>query len=320
MLQASPENFMSIEPFKSEILQLADGSGMYWEASGNPKGKPALYLHGGPGSGLRSEYRQHFDPERYLVLAFDQRGCGRSRPLVTDPGYDLRSNTTGALLADIELFREHLGIERWLVTGMSWGTTLALAYAQAYPERVSEMVLAAVTTTSRAEVTWITETIGCFFPEAWAAFEQTANRRAGESVIDAYYRSIRDPDRKVREQAAEAWCKWEDVIVSLDPQAKPSARFADPDFRMNFATLVIHYFANAAFLEGREILKSIGRLAHLPGVLIHGRLDVSGPLRTAWQLHQRWSESQLIVVEAEGHGGSVMADEFTKAIVGFLPE
>jgi proline iminopeptidase len=143
MLQASPENFMPIEPFKSEILQLADGSGMYWEASGNPQEKPALYLHGGPGSGLRSGYRQYFDPERYLVLAFDQRGCGRSRPLVTDPGYDLRSNTTGALLADIELLREHLGIERWLVTGMSWGTTLALAYAQAYPQRVSEMVLAA---------------------------------------------------------------------------------------------------------------------------------------------------------------------------------
>jgi proline iminopeptidase len=311
---------MPIEPFKSEILQLADGSGMYWEACGNPKGKPALYLHGGPGSGLRPGYRQHFDPERYLIVAFDQRGCGRSRPLVTDAHYDLAANTTQTLIADIEQLREHLGIERWLLTGMSWGTTLALAYAQAYPERVSEIVLAAVTTTSRAEVTWLTETIGCIFPEAWAAFEQTANRRTGESVIDAYYRLIRDPDTKTREQAAQAWCKWEDVIVSLDPQAKPSPRFADPDFRMNFATLVIHYFANAAFLEGQEILKNMGRIAHLPGVLIHGRLDVSGPLQTAWQLHQRWNKSRLIVVETEGHGGSVMADEFTKAIVGFLPE
>jgi proline iminopeptidase len=305
---------MPIEPFRSEILQLPDGSGLYWEASGNPKGKPALYLHGGPGSGMQTWYRQHFDPEQYLIVSFDQRGCGRSRPLVTDPDYDLGSNTTQALLADIEQLREHLGIERWLLTGVSWGTTLALAYAQAYPERVSEIVLAAVTNTSRAEVTWITETIGCIFPEAWAEFERTANRTAEQSLIDAYYRLIRHPDRRTRELAAEAWCKWEDA-VSL----KPQARFADPDFRMLFATLVIHYWANAAFLDGQEILQNMKRIAHLPGVLIHGRLDVSGPLQTAWQLHQRWSKSRLIVVETEGHGGAVMWNEFSKAIANFLP-
>ena len=310
---------MPIEPFRSEILQLADGSGMYWEASGNPKGKPALYIHGGPGSGLQTGYRQHFDPERYLILSFDQRGCGRSRPLVTHPEYDLGSNTTQALLADIEQLREHLCIERWLLAGVSWGTTLALAYARAHPERVSEIVLAAITTTSRTEVTWITETIGCIFSEAWSEFEQIANRGAGQSLIDAYYRLIRHPDRKTRELAAAAWCKWEDVHVSLNPQAKPNARFADPDFRMIFATLVIHYWANAAFLEGQEILQNMGGVAHLPGVLIHGRLDISSPLQTAWQLHQHWSKSRLIVVETEGHGGAVMANEFTRAIANFLP-
>ena len=310
---------MLIEPFRSEIPQLPDGSGMYWEASGNPKGKPALYLHGGPGSGMQTWYRQHFDPERYLIVSFDQRGCGRSRPLVTDPDYNLGSNTTQALLADIERLREHLGIERWLLTGVSWGTTLALAYAQAYPERVSEIVLAAVTNTSRAEVTWITETIGCFFPEAWAEFERTANRTAGQSLIDAYYRLIRHPDRRTRELATEAWCKWEDVLVSLNPPAKPSARFADPNFRMIFATLVIHYFANDGFLNGQEILLNMNRIAHLPGVLIHGRFDVSGPLQTAWQLHECWSKSRLIVVETEGHGGAVMWNEFSKAIANFSP-
>ena len=308
---------MPIEPLKSETLQLADGSGMYWEVSGNPKGKPALYLHGGPGSGLQTGHRQLFDSERCLLVSFDQRGCGRSWPLVTDSGYDLGANTTQALIADIEQLREHLGIERWLLTGVSWGTTLALAYAQAYPERISEIVLAAVTTTSRDEVKWITETIGCIFPEAWSEFERTANRRSSESLIDAYYRLIRHPDRKTRELVAEAWCKWEDIVVSLNPQAKPSARFADPDFRINFATLVIHYFANAAFLEGKEILQNMGLIAHLPGVLIHGRLDVSGPVRTAWRLHQYWSKSRLIVVETEGHGGSVMANEFTTAIANF---
>jgi proline iminopeptidase len=311
---------MPIEPFRSEIFQLSDGSGVYWEASGNPKGKPALYLHGGPGSGLqKGGYRQHFDPERHLIVSFDQRGCGRSRPLVTDPDYDLESNTTQALIAEIEQLREQLGIERWLLTGVSWGTTLALAYARAHPERVSEIVLLAVANTSRSGVTWITETIGCIFPEAWLEFDQMANRRAGQSLIDAYYRLIRHPDRRTRERAAEAWCKWEEVLVSLDPQATPSARFADPDFRMNFATLVIHYFANAAFLEGRGILQNMERIAHLPGVLIHGRLDVSSPLQTAWQLHQRWSKSRLVVVETEGHGGAVMANEFSKAIANFSP-
>jgi proline iminopeptidase len=220
---------------------------MYWEASGNPKGKPALYLHGGPGSGLQTGHRQLFDPERYLLVSFDQRGCGRSRPLVTDSDYDLASNTTQALIADIEQLREHLFIERWLLTGVSWGTTLALAYAQAHPDRVSEIVLAAVTNTSRSEVTWITETIGCIFPEAWSEFDRAAKRKAGQSVIDAYYQLIRDRDRRTRELAAEAWCKWEDVHVSLNPQAKPNARFADPNFRMILTTLVTHYWANAAF-------------------------------------------------------------------------
>ena len=290
---------------------------MYWEASGNPKGKPALYLHGGPGSGLQTGHRQLFDPGQYLLVSFDQRGCGRSRPLVTDSEYHLASNTTQALIADIEQLREHLSIERWLLTGVSWGTTLALAYAQAHPDRVSEIVLAAVTNTSRSEVKWITETIGCIFPEAWSEFERAAKRRPGEGLIDAYYRLMRDPDRRTRELAAEAWCKWEEVHVSLNPQAKPNARFADPNFRMILATLVIHYWANAAFLEGKEILHNLKSIAHLPGVLIHGRLDVSSPLQTAWQLHQLWNKSRLIVVETEGHGGAVMWNEFTKAIADF---
>jgi proline iminopeptidase len=310
---------MPAEPLRTEILQLPDGSSIYWEASGNPKGKPALYLHGGPGSGAQTWYREQFDPDQCLIVSFDQRGCGRSRPLVTDSDYDLESNTTQALLADIEQLREHLNVERWLLTGVSWGTTLALAYAQAYPERVSELVLAAVTNTSRTEVTWITETVGHFFPEAWSEFEQRANPGPGERLIDAYYRLIRHPDRSTRERAAEAWCKWEDVIVSLGPNVKPSARFIDPDFRMLFATLVIHYFAHAAFLDGQEILHNMERIAHLPGVLIHGRLDVSGPLQTAWQLHKRWRNSRLIVVESEGHGGAGMWNEFSKAIASFLP-
>jgi proline iminopeptidase len=189
---------MPSEPFRSGILQLADGSGIYWEASGKPKGKPALYLHGGPGSGLQPGYQQHFDPAQYLILSFDQRGCGRSRPLATDPDYDLGCNTTQALVADIEKLREHLCIERWLIAGVSWGATLGLAYAQANPERVCGLVLAAVTTTSRAEVTWITETVGCFFPEAWSEFEKIAGQRPGERLIDAYYRLIRDPDCRTR--------------------------------------------------------------------------------------------------------------------------
>jgi proline iminopeptidase len=309
--------FPAMGTFASGHLAVSNSNKIYWEASGNRQGKPALHLHGGPGSGIMSRYRRHFDPEKFLVVSFEQRGCGRSRPLATDPSADLSTNTTPALISDIEELRKHLGIEAWLVSGQSWGTTLALAYAQTHPERVTEIVLAAVTTTTISEVHWCTEQIGRVFPREWVRFAAVAQPAPGQSLIDAYYERITHPDRKVRETAASAWCAWEDVHISLDPNHKRSARFCDPDFRLLFATLVIHYWKHAAFISGEGILANIGRISHLPGVLIHGRLDVSSPLETAWNLHKAWPASELVVVDADGHGGETMVQELIRAIARF---
>lgn len=309
--------FPAIDTFATGQLPVTDGNKIYWEASGNPKGKPALYLHGGPGSGIMSGYRRHFDPENFLIVSFEQRGCGRSRPLVTDPDANLSTNTTTALLSDIEELGRHLGVESWLLCGVSWGTTLALAYAQAHPDRVTEIVLMAVTTTTRFEVDWVTEQMRRIFPREWDQFAAAARTQPGQRLIDAYYERITHPDRQVRESAASAWCAWEDVHISLDPKHRPSPRYRDPQFRLLFATLVIHYWKHAAFLSGDGILANMRRISHIPGVLIHGRWDVSSPLETAWELHKAWPASELVVVDVDGHGGETMVDELTRAIARF---
>jgi proline iminopeptidase len=309
--------FPPIEPFATGYLPVSDGNEIYWETSGNPDGKPALYLHGGPGSGVGTGYRRNFDPGQYLIVSLDQRGCGRSRPLVSDALADLATNTTQALIADLEALRRHLGIDKWLVTGLSWGTTLALAYAQAHPDHVTELVLGAVTSTSPAEVEWITESVGRIFPEAWDRFEAASGRTPGQRVIDAYYDRITDPDPAVRAHAAKDWCAWEDVHVSLDPNHAPFPDFEDPEFRAVFATLVIHYWKHSGFAGESGLLAGMDKIAHIPGVLIHGRMDVSGPLVTAWELHKRWPNSELIVIEGEGHGGPDMIAELRRAYARF---
>lgn len=305
-----------IDPFATGHLSVGDGNEIYWEACGNPQGKPALYLHGGPGSGITESYRQYFNPEKYLIVSFEQRGCGRSRPLVTDEGADLSTNTTQALISDIEELRTHLGISAWLVCGVSWGTTLALAYAESYPDKVTGMLLMAVTTTSIAEIEWITEDMGRVFPREWDAFAHAVQPKEGERLIDAYYAHVTGENRVIREQVAKAWCDWEDVHVSLDPNHSPSERFRDPAFRLLFATLVIHYWKHAGF-GGDDILANIHRIAHIPGVLIHGRLDVSSPLVTPLELHKVWPNSKLIVIDGDGHGGKTMADQFAQELAQF---
>jgi proline iminopeptidase len=311
--------FPPIEPFASGYLRVSDGNGIYWEASGNPKGRPALHLHGGPGGGIKTGYRRRFDPKKFLIVSFEQRGCGRSRPLATDPAVDLSTNTTAALIADIEALRIHLRVESWLVEGISWGSTLALSYAQSHPERVSHLILFAVTTTTAAEVEWTTETIGRVFPREWEPFEAAAHRRPGERLIDAYYARITHPNPKVREYAARAWCAWEDAHISLDPRCVPNPDFEDPQFRQVFATLVIHYWKHSGFAGEDGLLARMDRIAQIPGVLIHGRLDVSLPLETAWNLHKAWPASKLIVVSDEGHGGETMIHELVRAIARFAP-
>lgn len=310
--------FPPIQPFASGYLPVGDGNEIYWETSGNPQGKPALHVHGGPGSGMGEGYRRRFDPEQFLIVGFEQRGCGRSRPLVSDALDRLATNTTDALIADMEALREHLGIERWLLAGLSWGTTLALAYAQAHPERVSELLLFAVTTTSASEVEWITVEMGRIFPEEWERFETASGRKPGQGVLDAFYDRITDPDPAARADAARAWCRWEDTHISLMPNHAADPRFDDPVFRQVFATLVIHYWKHAGFPRNGGILANMDKIARIPGVLIHRQMDISSPLITAWQLHKAWPASELTVFH-EGHGGDEMIEELIRAIHRFVP-
>jgi proline iminopeptidase len=310
--------FPPIEPYDSGMLDAGDGHRVYWECSGNPEGKPALFLHGGPGSGCSPGQRRFFDPTLYRAVLFDQRGCGRSRPLASEPDTDLSTNTTTHLIADIELLRVALGVDRWTILGLSWGTTLGLAYAQAHPQRVAAMVLGFVTTTSRTEVRWITEDVGRIFPEEWDRFaEAVPNHLRHLPLVDAYAIMLAEPDPEVRDHAARAWCAWEDAHVSLTPGHAPYPRFQDPEFRLGFARLVTHYWRHAAFLAEDQLIREAVRLNGIPGVLVHGRYDVSGPLVTAWKLRKRWATSRLHILDDAGHGGG---NDFMPLVVRALNE
>jgi proline iminopeptidase len=301
------ERFPAIEPYEHGWLEVGDGHRVYFEVSGAPDGEPALFVHGGPGGGSYPGARRFFDPRVYRIVLFDQRGCGKNTPLASAPNMDLSANTTPHLVADMERLRVHLGIERWTLLGLSWGTTLALAYAQAHPERVRAMVLGLVSTCSRREVAWITEGVGALFPiehEAFAAAVPDALR--DRPLVDAYAAMLADPDPAVHDAAARAWCAWEDAHVSLSPGHAPSTHWDDPAFRLGFARLVTHYWRHAAFLgEGEPLRDGIGRLEGIPAVLIHGRFDVSSPLETAYRLSRGWNSSRLVVLD-EGHGGPAL--------------
>lgn len=309
MAQRYPE----IEPYEQGMLDVGDGQRLYWEVCGNPGGKPAVLLHGGPGSGCTPSFRRDFDPERYRIVLFDQRGAGRSEPHASDPAVDLRTNTTHHLLVDIERLREHLGVERWLVWGLSWGSTLALAYAERHPDRVTEIVLASVTLTRQEDIEWLYHGVGRFFPDEWARFRDgvPAAERGGD-LVAAYDRLLNhDPDPAVRERAARDWCDWEDAVVSLEPGYVRNPRYDDPRFRMAFARIVTHYFRHRAWLDDGELLRDAHRLVGIPGVLVHGRLDLGGPPAAARELARAWPDSTLELV-GTGHTGG---DEMNERVV-----
>jgi len=300
--------YPDIEPFQDGLLDVGDGQRVYWEVCGSPNGKPAVVLHGGPGSGCTPEHRRYFDPAAYRIVLFDQRGAGRSEPHASDPRVDLSANTTQHLIADIELLREHLGVTRWLVWGYSWGSTLGLAYAERYPDRVTEVVLGSVTMSRPSEIEWLYRGVGRFFPEGWRRFRDgvPAHERDGD-LVAAYHRLLDHPDPGVREQAARDWCDWEDVVASMDPDQHDS-RYNDPRFRMAFTRIVTHYFHHHAWLENGILLREARRLAGIPGVLVQGRLDLGSPPVTAWELAEAWPDARLELV-GTGHGGGDEMDE-----------
>ncbi len=291
-----------IEPYVSGLLDVGDGQRIWWEACGNPAGKPALVLHGGPGSGCTPGMRRLFDPARYRIILFDQRGSGRSLPHASNPAVDLAANTTTNLLADIEALRIHLGVGRWVLFGGSWGSTLALAYAQQRPDRVEAIVLSHVALTRPADIHWLYHGVGRYFPEAWERFRAGAGvSDPAANLVHAYRDLLTSPDPAVREKAALDWCDWEAAVISIDPKLVRPARYEDPSFVMVFARIVTWYFSHDAWLEEDQLLRDADRLAGIPGVLVHGRLDLGAPLEGPFALHRAWPGSKVVVVENAGH-------------------
>lgn len=295
------------------MLDVGDGHALYWEACGNPDGQPAVVLHGGPGSGCTPGQRRLFDPHAYRVVLFDQRGCGRSRPRV-QVGSDLSCNTTGHLLSDLERLRLHLSIERWLVYGVSWGSTLGLVYAETHPERVAALVLSSVTMTRPGDIRWLYHDVGRYHPEAWQRFRRgVAPAGRDGDLVGAYYRLLNiQPDPQRRRRAADEWCAWEDAASPV-PRGGPNPRYADPDFRVTFARIVTHYFHHVAWLGEDQILHEAGRLSGIPGVLVHGRDDLGSPLDVPWLLSQAWSNARLVVVGGGHTGGEDMSAAIVEA-------
>jgi proline iminopeptidase len=317
--------FDPIEPYETGMLDTGDGNLVYWEVCGNPDGLPVLVVHGGPGSGNSPERRRSFDPERHRIILFDQRNCGRSTPHASDPAADMSLNTTDHLIRDMEQLREHLGVQAWLLSGGSWGVTLSLAYAERYPERVSGMIMASVTSTRRSELEWLYRGSGRIFPEAWARFRDfagdgrfalpTDTEPPIEELLASYSALMEDPDPDVRARAATEWLAWEDAVISMESSGTPDHYSNRPDdAKLAFVRICSHYFAHDAFLEDGVLIRDAGKLAGIPGILIHGRADISGPLITGWELAQAWPGAELIVVEESGHtGGKAMGEALRAA-------
>ncbi len=291
--------YPEIEPYEHGLLDVGDGHRVYWETCGNPAGKPALVLHGGPGSGCTPGPRRAFDPAAYRVVLFDQRGCGRSLPHAGATADALIGNTTDHLVADIERLREHLGIDRWLLFGGSWGSVLGLVYAERHPERVAEMVLMGIATGRRAETDLLTRGLGRLFPEAWRSFREgvPATARDGD-LAAAYARLLVDPDPAVCDRAARAWTAWEDAII---PNTPPSPRFADPAYRLAFARIVTHFWSHGSWLDEGSVLRDAGTLAGIPAVLVQGVLDLGNLLGTPWELARAWPGAELVLIDDAGH-------------------
>jgi proline iminopeptidase len=303
------------EPTDEGLLDVGDGNQIFWQTFGNPDGKPAVVVHGGPGTGCTPGMARGFDPARYRVVLVDQRGCGRSTPHASDPTADMSVNTTWHLVTDLEALREHLGIERWLVFGGSWGSTLALAYAERHPHRVSEIVLSAVTTSRRWEADWLYRGVARFFPEEFERFEEgVATEYRDGNLAVGYSWLMESPDHAVREKAARDWCAWEDTVVSLEPGAKPNVYSDRPDDALlAFVRICTHYVAHDAWLDEGQLIRDANLLAGIPGVLIHGRLDLSSPLDTAWELAEAWPGARLVVLDDAGHQGSASKRDATLA-------
>jgi proline iminopeptidase len=297
------ELYPEIEPYEQGFLEVDKGNRVYWETCGNPHGKPAVVLHGGPGSGCSPWDRRLFDPSAYRLVLFDQRNCARSTPHASALDTSLESNTTAHLLADMELLRQHLDVDRWLVFGGSWGRTLALAYAERYPERVTEMILCGITTGRYKEIDWLFRGgVAIFFPEQWERLRTALPEaeRDGD-IVEAYYRRLNDAELTVRQQAAEAWCLWESAALEWPPSTRLAGRFTNPNYALAFARIVTHYIYHNQWLEDGSLLRDADALADISGILVNGRFDFQAPIANAWELKRVWPRAELVIVDNAGH-------------------
>jgi proline iminopeptidase len=286
-----------IEPFRSGVLHTDDGHQIYWELCGNPQGKPAVFLHGGPGSGCSPDHRRLFDPERYCVLLFDQRGCGRSTPAAS-----LENNTTWHLVDDMERLRTMLGLEHWLVFGGSWGSTLALAYAQKHPQRVSALVVRGIFTMRRAELQWYyQEGASWLFPDLWEGFVAPIPQAERGDLIAAYRKRLIGSDPHVQIACARAWSLWEGQTIRLLPDQANTDKHSQDAFSLAFARIENHYFVHGGWMDEGQLIRDAHRLAAIPGVIVQGRYDACTPARTAWDLHRAWPQAEFHLVPDAGH-------------------
>jgi proline iminopeptidase len=304
--------YPEIQPYRTGRLRVTGPHELYFEESGNPRGKPVVFLHGGPGGGTEAKMRRYFDPERYRIVLFDQRGCGKSTPFAS-----LEDNTTWHSVEDIEVLRRSLGVERWQVFGGSWGSTLALAYAETHPERVTELVLRGIFLLRQEEVRWFyQEGTSWIFPDFWREFVGHIPEPERADLLSAYYARLTSPDLAVQRAAAKIWSVWEGRTSRLIPDPELIARTGGDDFSLAFARIEAHYFKHDAWLTGgRGLLENIARIRHIPGVIVQGRYDVVCPAKSAWDLHAAWPESRLILVPDAGHSASEpgIIDELVQA-------
>lgn len=297
--------YPEIEPRAQGAMMIGKGQSIFWEEAGNPAGIAALILHGGPGSGTSSAARRFFNPEAYRILSFDQRNCGRSKPYAGEAEVDLSANTTANLVADIERLRGWFGIEKLVIYGNSWGTTLALAYAETHPERVDALVLQGVTTTRQSEIDWLYQGLGALLPEAYAAFRAGAPEGTADADLVAAYNDLMfDPDPEVRHQAALDFHRWEAAMLLAEPGGAWPSRWDDPKYRLARGRICTHYFRHCGFLEDGHLLAQADRLAGIEGVLIQGTDDPQAPPETARELASVWPDARLVLIEGGGHSSA----------------
>ncbi|WP_028033421.1 prolyl aminopeptidase [Chelativorans sp. J32] len=292
--------YPEIEPYETGMLDVGDGHRIYWERAGTRGAKPAVFLHGGPGGGISPTHRRLFDPEKYDILLFDQRGCGKSMPHA-----ELEANTTWHLVADMERLREMMGVEKWQVFGGSWGSTLALAYAETHPHRVSELILRGVYTLTKAELDWYYQFgVSEMFPDKWEQFVSVIPEAERSNLMAAYRKRLTSGDRNVQLEAAKAWSVWEGETITLLPDPALSSHHAEDDFAIAFARIENHYFVHGGWFEEGQLLRDAVKLKGIPGVIVHGRYDMPCPLRYAWELAKAWPDAELHIIEGAGHAFS----------------